>query len=65
MDELLRLQTELAGYKALCDRLREAVRGLKRLYESDEGCRTLPEYIKAKEALTLTPEQALEDGGQG
>lgn len=38
-------------------RLREALRGMVGLYDSDEGTRSLPEVVAARTALTSTGEK--------
>ena len=49
--ELRRLYAENEELKDQCDELLEALRNLSDLYDTDEGCRSLPEYIAARAAI--------------
>jgi hypothetical protein len=50
--------------EAQCRALREALGGLTALYDDDEGCRKLPEYVAAVQALEgALPESPSADAG--
>ena len=49
--ELRRLYAENEELKEQRDELLEALRNLADLYDTDEGCRSLPEYIAARAAI--------------
>ena len=49
--ELRRLHAENEELKEQRDELLEALRNLADLYDTDEGCRSLPEYIAARAAI--------------
>lgn len=42
---------EIVALKEQRDELLEALRNLSDLYDTDEGCRSLPEYIAARTAI--------------
>ena len=44
----------------ITDKLAEALRNLRALYDTDEGCRSTPEYIAATEALAAYASQRAE-----
>ncbi|MGF6595114.1 hypothetical protein [Pseudomonas sp. 2835] len=50
-DQLLDVQGERDQLKAENDALRKALGDLLALYEDDEGCRDLPEYIAGRAAM--------------
>lgn len=54
--EAIRQRDSLA---AQVEGMRSALQGLADLYDTDEGCRSTPEYVAARNALALTPPASL------